>query len=337
MSLTCDKCRRANPQDAVYCYFDGFALNGHGGRNAGPVAVGAQQFNNPFVFPSGRTCRSFDEMATAIQEEWDAAKELLQQDFFKGFFGGMGRADLARAADEARKFGDPDRGLDQLLDKLPSQVLKDPKLRVEPQEINLGQIQGGGDRDIELELENQGGRLLYGKVMSVDTPWLSLGQGQGIKEKIFQFTHSAKIVVHVKPAKLRASAKGAEGKLVIDSNGGPPVTIKVRAEVNVKPFPGSGPLAGARSPRQVAEKAKANPKEAAKVFEAGEVQAWYKMNGWNYPVQGPTSSGLSAIQQFFEALGLTPPPKVDINHRSVSLSAEPGAQNVRFTDRKSVV
>src|SRR5438105_1482742 len=132
MSLTCVKCSRVNPPDAVYCYHDGFALNGHGGRGAGPVAVGAQQFANPFVFPSGRTCRSFDELATACQEDWDSAKDLLGQGFFGSFFGGMGRADLARAADEAKKFGDLDRGLDLLLDKLPTQVLQEPKLRVDP-------------------------------------------------------------------------------------------------------------------------------------------------------------------------------------------------------------
>src|SRR5438552_735206 len=131
MSLTCVKCSRVNPDEAVYCYYDGFALNGHGGRGAGPVAIGAKQFSNPFVFPSGRTCRSFDELATACQEDWDGAKELLAQGFFGSFFGGMGRADLARAADEARKFGDLDRGVDQLLDKLPTHVLQEPKLRVD--------------------------------------------------------------------------------------------------------------------------------------------------------------------------------------------------------------
>src|SRR5437588_8047828 len=99
MSVTCVKCSRVNPADAVYCYHDGFALNGHAGRGAGPVAVGGQQFASPFVFPSGRTCRSFDELATACQEDWASARELLAQGFFGGFFGGMGRADLAQAAD----------------------------------------------------------------------------------------------------------------------------------------------------------------------------------------------------------------------------------------------
>src|SRR5207302_324227 len=152
---------------------------------------------------------------------------------------------------------------------------------------------------LQLHLENQGMRLLYGKVMAIDTPWLSLGEGKGIAEKIFQFTHETKLTVHVKGDKLRASSKPIEGKLSVDSNGGPPVQITVRCQVPVKPFPGGGPLAGARTPRQIAEKAKGNAKEAAVLFEKGQVADWYKSDGWTYPVQGPTAGGIGAVQQFF--------------------------------------
>src|SRR5207249_350141 len=80
MSHTCTKCSRVNPDEAIYCYFDGIPLNGLG-QSRGPVAVGAQAFPSPFVFPSGRTCRSFDELAIACQEEWAAARDLLRQGF----------------------------------------------------------------------------------------------------------------------------------------------------------------------------------------------------------------------------------------------------------------
>ena len=126
--------------------------------------------------------------------------------------------------------------------------------------------------------------------------------------------------VHVVGDRLRAGNKPLEAHLVVESNGGT-ATVIVRAEVPVKPFPG-GVLAGAKSPRQVAEKAKAHPKEAAAQFENGDVAAWYKSNGWTYPVQGPPASGLAAVQQFFEALGLTPAPKVEISVKSVALSGQ---------------
>ena len=95
-----------NPADAVYCYYDGFVLGGHS-RNGGPVAVGAQAFASPFVFPTGKTCRSFNELALACQEDWKTARDLLKQGYLESFLGGLGRIDLVMAAKEAAKFPDP--------------------------------------------------------------------------------------------------------------------------------------------------------------------------------------------------------------------------------------
>jgi len=66
MPLVCRICSRVNPADALYCYHDGAVLNGHPGGGAGPVLIGACQFHNPFVFPSGRRCRSFVELLRAF-------------------------------------------------------------------------------------------------------------------------------------------------------------------------------------------------------------------------------------------------------------------------------
>ena len=322
MVQTCSKCSRANPSDAVYCYFDGFVLGGHT-RNGGPVAVGAQTFGHPFVFPTGRQCRNFDELALACQEEWNAARELLQEGFLEKFLGGLGRVDLARAAGESAKFPNADLGLHQLLEKLPTEVLGEPRLSLETQEINLGVVEIGGKRSFDLHLENQGMRLISGTITSVDAPWLALGDAAG-NQKHFHFQHEWKLPLHIRTAKLRANDKPLEGHLEIESNGGSFIVV-VRAQVPVIPFP-SGVLAGAKSPRQVAEKAKANAREAAALFETGAVADWYKSNGWTYPVQGPAASGLGAVQQFFEALGLTPPPKVEINASRIDLIGTPGEQ-----------
>lgn len=319
----CTKCARANPEDACYCYFDGFVL-GNGSRNGGPLAIGAQVFAQAFVFPTGRACRSFDELAIACQEEWKSARELLNQGYLEAFFGGIGRIDLVMAAKEASKFPDQDRGLDQLLGKLPSEVLAAPRLSVETKEVNLGVLKIGDSREFELHLENQGMRLVYGSVSCGDSKnvWLTLGDQPGTTEKHFQFGSEYKVKVKVCGDRLRANAKPQETKLVIDTNGGR-AAVTVRCEVPVKAFP-SGVLAGARSPRDLASKAKANTKEAAPCFERGEIEEWYKANGWSYPVTGPVASGLHAIQQFFEALGLVKPPVVVINTREISWSGSPG-------------
>src|SRR5262249_39202570 len=60
------------------------------------------------------------------------------------------------------------------------------------------------------------------------------------------------------------------------------------------------------------------------LFESGDVERWYESNGWIYPVKTPAASGLAAIQQFFEALGVTKPPRVEINQREFTLVADPG-------------
>ncbi|HVS39286.1 MAG TPA: hypothetical protein VMS17_27260 [Gemmataceae bacterium] len=333
MVQTCSKCSRANPADAVYCYYDGLVLGGHS-RNGGPVAVGAQIFARPFVFPTGKTCRSFNELALACQDDWDTARDLLMQGYFETFLGGLGRMDLVVAAKEASKFPDHDRGLDQFLGNLPADVLDPPQLAVETQEVNLGILcVGGAGREFHLRLENKGMRLLHGAVTCSDGVWLSFGDGPAAAEKHFQFRHEYVLPVRVVADRLRAGSKPLEAHLNLDANGGA-LTVTIRAQAPVTPFP-NGVLAGATSPRKIAEKAKAQPKQAALLFESGEVAGWYKTNGWTYPVQGPPASGLAAVQQFFEALGLTPAPKVNINVRSIQLSGAPGVPLNRSIEVKT--
>ncbi len=321
MAQVCGKCSHVNPSDAAYCYWDGAALAGGHSVNGGPVNAGSAPFPGPFVFPTGQQCRNFDQLAMACQQNWAAAVDLLRQGFLASFLGGLGRADLAMAAQEAARYPDHDRGLDQLLAKLPTQVLQPPRVKVEPREINLGVTPVGTERRFEIHLTNQGMRLLYGSVVS-DCKWLVLGEPPGNAQKLFQFGNEGTIQVHVRGQYLRAGNKPLEGHLVVESNGGQE-TLTVRVEVPVRPFK-EGVLAGAISPRQIAEKAKAQPKEAAALFERGNVAQWFKDNGWTYPVQGPSAAGLGAVQQFFEALGLATAPKVEVTEKFLNLQGAVG-------------
>ncbi|MBL8796967.1 MAG: hypothetical protein JNM56_23905 [Planctomycetia bacterium] len=327
MPLTCAKCSRANPDDASYCYNDGVALPAQAGRKApAPAApAAAAGFSQPFVFPSGQQCRNFDQLALACQQNWSAAVDMLKRGDLEKFLGSQGRADLAMAARQAAQYPDKDRGLDKFLERLPTKAIQAPKLQVEPSDLNLGQLEPGKDKKLELKLKNTGSRLLYGSIRVVDCPWITLGSTPGSQQKLFQFGSELKIQVNIRGKNLRASNKALEGKLLIEWNGGPTdddIIIPIKAEVPIKPFP-EGVLAGARSPRQIAEKAKSHPKEAALQFEKGMVARWYKENGWTYPVKGATSQGLGAVQQFFEALGLTPPPKVHVGVKRVDMKGEP--------------
>jgi hypothetical protein len=316
MAHTCPRCSRVNPAEALYCYNDGTSL-GNGAARARP---GTQEFPMPFVFPSGQTCRTFDQLALACLDNWGTAQELLRDGVLAGFMGGLGRADLAVAAREAARYPDRDRGLDGFLAKLPTETLSPPRLNVEPKQLNLGVLRVGQDARLELHLYNQGMGLLHGSIHCEGCTWLAFDGGA--KQKVFQFLHDAVIPLHVQGKQLRAHNKPQEGRLTFESNGGT-LTVTVTIDVPVRPFAG-GVLDGAKSPRQIAEKAKAHPKEAAVLFQAGAVERWYKDNGWSYPVQAPSSSGLGAVQQFFEALGLVKPPKVEVSESAVYLNGKPG-------------
>ncbi len=323
MAHVCTACSRVNPPDALFCYFDGRALGG--GRGRAPLATGSQLFVSPFVFPSGRTCRSFDELVLACHQNWSEAQDLLRRGYLEGFMGGLGRADLASVAHQAASSPDADRGLDDFLAQLPASVREPAKLLIQPTEINLGQLDRKSDRKLVLHVENQGMALLHGSAVCEDTPWLALGESTSAAPKrFFQCLHDVNLPVQVLGQRTRAGNKPLEGRIVIESNGGR-ATIVVRAEVPIQPFP-NGVLAGARSPRQVAEKAKVSPREAAPFFENGSVAEWYRVNGWLYPIQGEPASGLGAVQQFFEALGLTTPPRVEISTQSVQLQGVGGAE-----------
>jgi hypothetical protein len=266
----------------------------------------------PFVFPSGKACHTFDELALAIQGDWDAAREMLQHDVFAGFLAGLGRSDLARTAREASKLPDADRALDDLLRALPTGVVEPPRLAVEPAQVNLGTLRVGQDVRFDLHVSNRGMGLLTGEILCEDGPWLVVGDaGARARKKLFQTLHETTIPVQVSGKSLSAGAKPLVARLLLDYAGGI-VMVPVTVEVPVTPFP-EGPLAGATTPRQVAQKARDNPKEAAELFARGAVERWYQSNGWTYPVLEPSAVGIAAVQQFFEALGLTTPPKVALS------------------------
>jgi hypothetical protein len=321
MVLTCPSCARSNPGDALFCHHDGSWL-GQGGEPDGSADPSRQFFRRPFVFPSGRACLTFDDLALACLDEWPTALELLHGGDLARFFAALDRADLVRAAVEAARYPDPDLALDRLLSHLPARTVSLPQLRVEPALFDLGTLSADQDARLKLHLSNVGMGLLHGAVVSEGWPWLALGEDAGSASKLFRCHRDLVIPVTVRGRHLRASLEPLQGLLVVTSNAGSAIVV-IRARIEPQGFV-EGVLAGAQTPRQLAEKAKAAPKEAARLFESGAVARWYAANGWTYPVAGPSASGVAAVQQFFEALGLTTPPRVEISVQSLALRGRPG-------------
>jgi len=326
MSRTCTRCRRVNPNEALYCYHDGLPLASQAGGDVhaagGAIDVGARPFTIPFVLSSGRKCQNFNELAVALVADKPAALELLGKSYLEPFLAGQGRTDLADAAHAAAHASDREGGLDEFLGRLPATVVRPAKLRVEPAVIDLGTVPHGTDQRCELVLHNEGMRLLQGSASCEGCPWLSLGDGPVLKRKRFQLSAKGVLPVRLLGRHLRAFAQPQEAEIQLDSNGGR-VAVKLRVQVSAQPF-SEGVLAGALSPRQLAEKARAAPNEAAVLIESGAVARWYEANGWVYPVKGPIASGRAAVQQLFEALGLVRPPRVELSAESVQLNGNPG-------------
>jgi len=99
--MVCSRCGHVNPPGAMYCHFDGLALGGET-NGTGRLDSGSVLFLSPFIFPSGRTCRNFNELILAAEDNWHEAQGLLQDGFIGGFLGAIGRGDLARLAGQAR-------------------------------------------------------------------------------------------------------------------------------------------------------------------------------------------------------------------------------------------
>ena len=317
MVLTCPRCQRSNPSDAAFCYLDGSALSAD---VSAPLQMGSRPFPQPFTLPNGESAQTFNQLAILFHNNWEAVKDLLIQNQIGPFFSGLGRMDLAMLASNLVKEPNKDRALDQLLSRFPADCLEPPNLQVEPTEINLGEVRVDQNRSFHLIIRNKGMGLLLGSLVS-GCPWLVVGETNH-SQRVFQTASEMQLSVKINGKELRAKEDNWVGELNIDSNGGQR-RVRVKLTVPVRAFP-EGMLKGATSPRKLAEKARTDPKKAAVWFENGSVERWYQNNGWTYPVQGPTGSGMGAVQQFFEALGLAKAPKLSINKQQVRIRAKAG-------------
>lgn len=182
-----------------------------------------------------------------------------------------------------------------------------PRLLVEPAQVHLGPLRRGEDARFTLRLLNRGGGVVHGTLRCDGEPWLALNEsGPALHALHFEFAQEFTAPAYVRGSALQANNRPYAAALRVESDGGN-AEVPVAVAVPVVPFP-EGVLAGAVSRRRLAEEALAKPRESAALFASGAVARWYEANGWVYPCPGPVAPGNAALQQFFEALGLTAPP-----------------------------
>jgi hypothetical protein len=310
--LFCPRCQRANPEQASFCHFDGAELRS---QQDGSY----RRLGKEFVFPSGRRCRNFDDFAQSCRDEWPAARTLLRGGQFKQFFGGTGRTDLAKAAQEAAEHKDGDIALTMFLDALPVIQTQAPKIDINPRRLLLGKILAGEQRQLELIVTNRGQGTLQGTLtIKEGSDWLKLDAASSLQCAIAA-PREQKIGLKVDTRGLPAG--GTFGALLTVITNGGVVEVVARMELVAHPFP-KVPFQGAKTPREIAEYMRKFPKAAVPLLENGEVGRWFTGNGWNFPVRGPLAKGVAGVQQFFETMGLSKPPVVQLAPAEVRLGCQ---------------
>ena len=300
----CPRCKQPNPDYAVYCHFDGVILQAQ--QSAAPLRLPSD-----FVFPSGRRCRTFDELAQGCQEEWTAARDLLMRGMFAQFFRAANRADLVRAADDAKAQPNQDLALTAFVMALPGTRTQTPKLDLNPRRILLGNVLAGEAKAVPLTVTNRGQGVLQGTITVTEgQDWLSLSDTKKLHEMEVTTAREQALKLNIN-TKGVAAGQTYGAKLTIVTNGGV-AEVPMRMDVVAQPFT-KAPFQGARSQREFAEKMRAAPKAAVAILEAGDAQRWFALNGWTYPVSGTPIKGVGGVQQFFEGIGVSKPPPVQVS------------------------
>jgi hypothetical protein len=180
----------------------------------------------------------------------------------------------------------------------------------------------GEIRQVRLTVVNQGKGLLHGSLAVVEgITWLRVGSGKENGECVIKTAREQAITIKIDTHGLQAPNRYS-AKLTVITNGGI-VEVPVRLDVAVHPF-AKPPFQGAASPREMAEKMRTQPKPAVPLLENGDIARWFATNGWSYPVLGPSAKGVAAVQQFFEGMGLSKPPPVELGQREVHVSCPDG-------------
>jgi hypothetical protein len=317
MPLVCPRCQHTNPTEAVYCHFDGVVLVPSAGGTLPPGILPQE-----FVFPSGRRCKTFDDLVQGCQYEWEDARVLLKRGDFGPYFARIGRLDLARAAREAQEQPDTDIALHELVAGLPATSVQGPRLDLQPRRILIGPVLAGHEDEVRLTVVNQGKGLLQGKLaISEGGTWLHTGAENNGNQVALKTARTQEVTLRVNTRGLVAP-QSYSARLTVVSNGGV-VDVPVRLDVAAVPF-SRPPFQGALNPRDLAARMRANPKAAVPLLENGEIASWFETNGWTYPVPGAPARGVAAVQQFFEHMGLSKPPPLTLAETSHHFDCEPG-------------
>ncbi len=261
--------------------------------------------------------------------EWNEARTMLLKGDFVPFLQKLGRADLVHPAPARSGSGgttsgpgqqnDPDIALYNFLDQLPAGGAPGPHLELQPRRMVLKKVPIGKQTQVPLTVANGGRGILQGKLMISDgQEWIRLEGANGGQVGL-RTQRNQEVVVGI-DTRMLLGGQSYTGKLTAITNGGI-AEVPIRLDLEAVPFP-LAPYQGATTPRQLAQRMLKDPKPGVGLLESGEVARWFTANGWSYPVEGEPAKGIGAVQQFFECLGLSKPPPLQLSETAIRLQCQ---------------
>lgn len=300
----CPRCQRGNPADASFCHYDGVPLDTIHVQHS-------DRFLREWRFPSGRVCRTLDELASACLADWTEARNSLVRRDFVRFFQDNKRPDLASLVPPAEP--DADLALQAFLEKLPSKVKVVPSLDVAPRRLHVPDVRRGEERKLVVTLINRGSGLLLGDLAVTDNvQWLR--------------TNTPRVRARTdQPVEVTIDARSLPGtgsyfsRLKVNTNGGA-IEVPVQVDMTLQGVPFQG--FNVADPQDLAKLMLSRPKQGAKWLADGSVRKLFEAEGWDYPLTGPLAPSLGSVQQYFEALRLSGVPKVLVDAVELEVTCE---------------
>ncbi len=260
---TCPRCRRANPELAVYCYFDGFELRRRptARRSAcrrsscSPRAGAAEPTTN-----SPRRARRNGRR-----------RDLLQRGAIGQFFSSCGRADLVRSAQDANAQGAPDAALAAFLASLPGVRTQTPRLDISPRRVLLGNLLAGETRQLPVTITNAGQGSLQGTASITEGQDLvRLADGRAVFEVPVDAPRQQQLMLYLNTRGLPAN-QGHGAKLTVVTNGGV-AEVPLRLELVSRPFP-AAPFQGVKASASWLSGCATSPRRASRCSRAARCGA----------------------------------------------------------------
>lgn len=301
----CPRCERANPPDAAFCHNDGVPLD------TLHLPQG-DYFPREWRFPSGRACRTLDELVEGCLNEWvEARNALVRRDFIR-FFEQNNRGDLARLVPPAEP--DAELALQSFLERLPSHIKAAPSLDVAPRRLHVPDASRKQERRILLTIINRGNGILIGDLVVTDgAQWLRPATNR-VRARTEQ---PIELIINARDLPTTGSYFA---RLQVRTNGGT-VEVPVQIDLSLRGVPFQG--FHVSDPQDLAKLMVAHPKMGAKWLADGAVERLFEKEGWEYPLAGkPVAPSLGGVQQYFEALKLSQVPKVSLDAVGFDVTCE---------------